>query len=298
MNTALLGEFAALFTAFCWTVTSMSFEEAGKSVGSLSVNIIRLWMAIFLYFIFLWIYRGNPIPYDAKTHQWLWLILSGLAGFVIGDMFLFKAFVLIGARISLLIMSIVPPIVAVLSRIFLHEQLDVINILAMLITVTGIAIVVLNKKKGEKLRSNIPVYGLLVALIGAFGQALGLVLSKYGMKDYDPFASSQIRIFAGAVGFLLLFTFTDRWKNFIKALSNKHAMKYISLGTFFGPFLGVSFSLVAVQLTKAGIAATIMSITPVLIIPFVVIFKKEKVSIKGIIGAVIAVIGVALLFLA
>ncbi|GAB4294158.1 MAG: hypothetical protein Kow0068_19040 [Marinilabiliales bacterium] len=195
-------------------------------------------------------------------------------------------------------MSIVPPIVAVLSRIFLHEQLDVINILAMLITVTGIAIVVLNKKKGEKLRSNIPVYGLLVALIGAFGQALGLVLSKYGMKDYDPFASSQIRIFAGAVGFLLLFTFTDRWKNFIKALSNKHAMKYISLGTFFGPFLGVSFSLVAVQLTKAGIAATIMSITPVLIIPFVVIFKKEKVSIKGIIGAVIAVIGVALLFLA
>ena len=167
----------------------------------------------------------------------------------------------------------------------------------MMITVSGIAMVVLTKKKGEKLRSNIPLYGLLIALLGALGQASGLVLSKYGMGDYDPFASSQIRIFAGAAGFAVLFTITRRWKNVFKAFRNKRAMKYISTGTFFGPFLGVSFSLVAVQMTKAGIAATIMAITPVLIIPFVIIFKKEKVNVKEMIGAIIAVAGVASLFL-
>ncbi len=297
MFASIYGESAALFTAFCWTITSLAFESAGKRVGSLSVNIIRLFFAIAIYIVFLGIYRGNILPFDATAHQWIWLSLSGIAGFVIGDLFLFQAFVIIGARLSLLIMSLVPPIAAVLGRIFLNEILDSVSILAMIITVSGIALVILNKKKGEKLKSNIPLIGLGVAFLGAIGQAGGLVLSKYGMGDYDPFASSQIRIFAGAVGFTVMFTIMKKWNNIAIAFKDKQALKRISLGTVFGPFLGVSFSLVAVKYIDTGIAATIMSITPVLIIPAVILLKKEKVSAKEAIGALIAVMGVAILFL-
>lgn len=67
--------------------------------------------------------------------------------------------------------------------------------------------------------------------------------------------------------------------------------------TFFGPFLGVSFSLIAVKYTAAGVAATLMSIVPVLIIAPSVIFFREKVTFKEIAGAIIAVGGVALFFL-
>lgn len=297
MFASIYGESAALFTAFCWTITSLAFESAGKKVGSLSVNIIRLFFAIAIYIVFLGIYRGNILPYDASTHQWVWLSLSGIAGFVIGDLFLFQAFVIIGARFSLLIMSLVPPLAAIFGWLFLNEILDIISILAMLITISGIALVILNKKKGEKFKTNIPLIGLGVAFLGAIGQAGGLVLSKYGMADYDPFASSQIRIFAGAFGFAIMFTIMKKWKNFYSAFKNKQALKGISIGTVFGPFLGVSFSLVAVKNTDTGIAATIMAITPVLIIPAVIFIKKEKVSFKEAIGAFIAVIGVAILFL-
>jgi len=297
MFASIYGESAALLTAFCWTVTSLAFESAGRKVGSLSVNIIRLFFAIAIYIVFLGIYRGNILPFDATAHQWIWLSLSGIAGFVIGDLFLFQAFVVIGARFSLLIMSLVPPLAAIFGWLFLGEILDGLSIIAMLITISGIILVILNKKNGEKFKSNIPLFGLGIAFLGAVGQAGGLVLSKYGMGDYDPFASSQIRIFAGAAGFAIIFTILGKWRNVSLTFKDKQALKGISIGTVFGPFLGVSFSLVAVKFTDTGIAATIMSITPVLIIPAVIFMKKEKVTFKEVIGAFIAVIGVAILFL-
>ena len=139
--------------------------------------------------------------------------------------------------------------------------------------------------------------GIFLAFGGALGQAAGLVLSKKGMGDYDAFASSQIRVLTGIVGFTILFFFLKRWKRVGQALQNKPAMKRIALGSVFGPFLGVSFSLLAIQHTQAGIAATIMAIVPVLIIPPAIIIFKERPSWKEIVGAVITVGGVGLFFL-
>jgi drug/metabolite transporter (DMT)-like permease len=74
-------------------------------------------------------------------------------------------------------------------------------------------------------------------------------------------------------------------------------MAVMSLGSLFGPFLGVSFSLLAVKHTATGIAATIMAIVPVLIIAPSVALFKEKVTLREIVGALVAVAGVAVLFL-
>ena len=149
----------------------------------------------------------------------------------------------------------------------------------------------------RKFRFNYPVWGILLGLGGALGQSTGLVLSKFGMKSYDAFASAQIRVMAGIAGFIVLFFILGLWKNTYQALSNHRALAQLSLGAFFGPFLGVSFSLLAVQLTNTGIAATIMAIVPVLIIPPSVILFKEKVTVKEVAGAILAVGGVALFFL-
>jgi drug/metabolite transporter (DMT)-like permease len=140
--------------------------------------------------------------------------------------------------------------------------------------------------------------GILLAFGGAVGQAAGLVLSKRGMGSYDAFASSQIRVIAGMVGFLIIILMMRRWPMILRALRNKPAMRLISLGSLFGPFLGVSFSLLAVQHTQAGIAATIMAIVPVLIIPPAVLIFRERINWKEITGALITVAGVMLFFLA
>lgn len=297
------GEFAALLTAVFWTVTSMSFESAGKRVGSLAVNLIRLWIALIIYAIYLQVTRGMFLPFDAGAERWIWLGLSGLVGFVIGDLLLFQAFVVVGARISMLIMAFAPPITAIIGWIVLGEVLTPMNWLGMAITIFGISLVILKRQKSNGstrlplLTSAYSIRGILLAFGGAVGQGAGLVLSKKGMGSYDAFASSQIRVLSGIVGFSLIFLFMKRWRRVGQALRNGPAMKRIALGSVFGPFLGVSFSLLAVQHTQAGIAATIMAIVPVLIIPPAIILFKEKPNWKEIAGAIIAVCGVALFFL-
>jgi len=299
-----IGEIAALLTAVFWTVTSMSFESAGKKIGSLQVNLIRLVLAFFIYGVLNYFRRGMILPLDAGPERWVWLALSGLVGFVIGDLLLFQAFVVIGARISMLIMALTPPITAFVSWLILGEVLSPINLVGMVVTLTGISIVILKREKHEdntkatrKITTSYSLKGILLAFGGAVGQGVGLVLSKKGMGNYDAFAASHIRVITGMVGFAIIILFTKRYRKVWKALQHKPAMKRVALGSVFGPFLGVSFSLLAIQNTQAGIAATIMSIVPVLIIPPAILFFHEKVNWKEIIGAVITVVGVAVFFL-
>lgn len=309
-----LGEYAALLTAIFWTITAIAFESAGKKIGSLSTNLIRLFLA----FIFIGIYgqitRGSFIPFDASIHNWLWLSLSGFIGFVIGDLLLFEAYVVIGSRISMLIMSLTPPITALFGWIIMGEVLTPMNFLGMFLTISGIMLVVLDRKgknhssekqnnesslKGKKsnIKLSYPIVGILLAFGGAVGQGAGLVLSKFGMQDFDPFAATQIRVITGFTGFAILFVFMKRWKKILEAIKNRGAMTRLSIGAFFGPFLGVSFSLLSVKHTTTGVASTIMAIVPVLIIPPAVIFFKEKITFKELVGSIIAVGGVALFFM-
>ncbi len=298
------GEIAGILTAVFWTVTSLAFESAGKKVGSLSVNLIRLVMGFFFIGIYSWVARGFFFPTDATLFQWKWLAFSGLVGFVIGDLLLFQALVVVGARISMLLMALAPPFAAFIGWLVLGEVMSPMNLLGMAVTLTGIVMVILKREKVEKngqlvkkLKSGYSMQGILLALGGALGQAAGLVLSKKGMGDYDAFSASQIRVLTGIIGFTIIFFFMKRWPKVWAALKNTSAMKGITLGAFFGPFLGVSFSLLAIKYTSTGVAATLMAISPVLIIAPAIVLFHEKVNWKEILGAVVTIGGVALFFL-
>ena len=292
------GEIAALATALCWAVTALAFESAGRKVGSLAVNLIRLVMAVILLSVYNWITRGLLFPTDATAHNWYWLLLSGFIGFTIGDTFLFQAFVVIGARISMLVMALVPPITAFIGWLLLGEKLTRTDLGGMLLTVVGIVIVVL-ERNGNKTRKTFrhPVKGILFALVGAIGQSVGLVMSKSGMGQNNAFAATQIRIFAGTIGFFIVITILKGWPGVMNALKNRNAMKKLTVGAVFGPFLGVSLSLLSIQYIATGVASTFMAIVPVLIIPPAVILFKEKLSVIEVLGAFIAVSGIAVLFL-
>ena len=311
-----VGELAALGTALCWTITALSFESAGKRIGSLTVNLIRLLMAAVFFALYGWLVRGLAVPTDAGAYAWTWLGLSGLVGFVIGDLLLFQAFVDIGARISMLIYASVPPITALLGRLVLDERLTRVGIVGMVLTVAGIAIVVLRRPpqvtaplapfadpEGEYSAVHVAhkphrLRGALFAFGGAVGQAGGLILGRMGAGvTLDAFAATQIRVFAGIIGFVLVFTFSRRWRTVGSALGDLGAMGRVGLGALFGPFLGVSLGLFAAQNTSTGIASTIMALVPVLIIVPSVLLFKERVTLREVIGAVVAVGGVALLFL-
>jgi drug/metabolite transporter (DMT)-like permease len=292
------GELAALATACFWTVTALSFEFAAKRVGSLAVNMIRLTLAFLILGLFNLVLRGMFLPLDASVHAWLWLSLSGLVGLVLGDYFLFKSYAILTSRIAMLIMTTVPPMTALIGWLLLGEKMTLLHIFGMFLTVGGIFMAIFSMpENGKKLRLSYPVKGIVFALIGAAGQAGGLVLSKYGMGDYNSFAASHIRLIAGMAGYALIILILGKGGLIRNAIHDGKGMRVIALGSFFGPFLGISFSLLAVKYTETGIAATIMAIVPILIIAPSVFLFKEKFTWLEIAGAFISVAGVILMFL-
>lgn len=297
MLTHYTGELAALATAFCWTISSLAFEAAGKRIGSLSVNLIRLVLAFVFLSLYGWCTRGLLLPTDASPHTWLWLSLSGFVGFFIGDLALFEAFVLIGPRLAMLLMALTPPLTAIIGWLVLGERLTRLDLAGMVVTIAGISLVVWERPAEATGTRRVTGFGMALGVAAAAGQAVGLVLSKMGMNGYDAFGATQIRVIAGMAGFVVLFFFVKWWPRVWTALRHASGMGFTTVGALAGPFVGVGLSLVAVQHVNAGVAATIVSIVPVLIIPFVIVIQREHVSGRAVLGAMMAVAGVALIFL-
>lgn len=292
------GELAALLVAIFWAITALSFESASRLVGSLPVNIIRLVFG-FLFLVALNLaVRGKALPTDATAHNWIWLSVSGFIGFVIGDFFLLKSFTVIGSWLAMLIMTLAPPMAAIFGWIVLDEHLSLLAITGIILTMSGIVIAMFRRDvENRKFTTSKPISGLLFAFGGALGQALGIVFSKYGMGNYSPFAATQIRIIMGIAGLILIITFLRKWDSVIKAFKVRKAMTGITIGSFFGPFLGVSFSLMAIRYTSTGVASTIMATVPIFIILPNVWFFNHKLSIREIAGTILSIAGVALFFL-
>ena len=358
------GEIIAITVAISWTFTALFFEFAGKRIGSLVVNLLRLFFGFFLLGTMLFFTTGSYFPVSANADTWIWMSLSGLVGFVFGDFCLFYSYTIITARFGQLLMTLAPPFAAFFGWILLGEKLSPMGFVGMTVTLLGISISVLkrggskkedntvlagvgdmavftSKEEGNKddkkedtndvkrgaiygvvkggkdimgkmlpnVELNLPLKGILLGIGAALGQGLGIVLSKIGMNHYSiaakgtevasyiPFAATQMRIISGAIGFALIILITRRTGTVWAGLKDKKAMGATFMGAIFGPFVGVSLSLMAVQYTNTAIASTIMATTPIIILIPYILFYKKKITLVELAGAVLSVGGVALFFL-
>ena len=307
-----LGEIISLMVAVFWTVTAIFADKASHRLGSMSTNVLRLAMASVFLAVLLWVTLGQPYPLYADGKAWLWLGLSALVGYVFGDWCLFNSYLVIGARFGQLFMTLAPPMAAIAGWALLGETLTWKSILAMAVTLSGIAISILSKGEGHTMKLSLPLKGVLLGLGAGAGQGVGLVLSKIGMQHYEaavpagapelmgtmlPFASTMIRALIGCAGFLALMALQKDLPRLKAAFHDRKGLAYVAILTLFGPALGVSLSLMAVQYTDAGIASTLMALTPVLIILPYAILYKQKVRLKEIIGVTVSMVGVAMFFL-
>lgn len=316
-----IGELAALATVVCWTLSAFSFELAGRAIGSMAVNWLRLLLALAMLCVLGALLRGRAWPSDADAHAWVWLSVSGLVGFAFGDLCLFRAFLELGTRLASLVMSLAPPLTAVIGWLVLGETLGAVEIGAIALTVGGVALAVSERDAGARSKSApesesaLPSAapseppsaavgastgqrgkGLLLAVGGAFGQALGLVLSKFGMGEYSALAATQIRVLAGLLGLSLVFSAWRLWPRLWAARGSARGLSFTTLGAVTGPVLGVTLSLYAVQHTETGVAASIMATVPILAIPISAVLYGERITARGVLGAFVAVVGVILLF--
>jgi drug/metabolite transporter (DMT)-like permease len=299
----MTGLMAAVGTAILWAMTSTMFSLAGRDVGSVVVNRVRLLIATMLIVAAHWAIFGTLLPLDADADRWIWLSLSGLIGFVLGDAFLFQAFVWIGPRISMLLMSLAPVLATIISWIVLGETLSTLELLGILTAVCGVAIVILerNGRSVDQIEEN-PYFkrGLVYGFGAAFGQALGLILSKKGLYgEFSALSGNLIRLLSAAAAIWLWTLVVRQGRSTFSSLRrSEQAFKFILGGSITGPFLGVWLSLVAVQAVEVGIASTLMGLAPVFLLPLSWWIFKDRFGWKAIFGTVMADGGGAILFIA
>lgn len=306
-----IGEIISLTVAVSWTITALFAEVGSKRLGSLQMNVIRMILSLLMLGATLWWFTGSPYPLYADGKAWFWLSMSGFVGYLLGDYCLFNSYIWIGSRFGQLFMTLAPPTAALFGWMMLGETLSLNALLGMMVTLTGIGISVLNKGNSSKLSLKLPLKGVLFGIGAGVGQGIGLVLSKVGMNYYEesipmgeemvadllPFASTYIRAVTGAIGFICVMGFQKQFHSLATSLRDAKGMNAAVWATVTGPFIGVSLSLMAVQYTEAGIASTLMALTPVFIIWPAHFFFGQQVTFKEVIGACISVIGVSLFFI-
>ena len=309
-----VGEFIALLVSVVWTVCALFTEGAVRRMGTMPYNILRMSLTVVLLSLAMWYYVGSPLPVGTNAATWLWLGLSGRVGFVAGDICLFNCYLYIGSRFGQLLMTVAPMAAAFGGWGLLGETMSWTAVLGMVIVITGIGISVLNRggKEGQhRLILKLPLRGVLYGLGGGVGQGLGLVLSKMGMDAYSahlgdmaneavldflPFTATFIRAVAGTIGFALVITVLKQWRKVPRALNDRRGMQLAMGAVLTGPVIGVSLSLMATLYTSTGVAQTLMSLSPVLILLPAWLWQHQRVTRWEIIGAVIAVAGAALFF--
>ncbi len=307
-----LGELISLGVAFSWTIAALASEVGSRRLGVFVMNVWRMGVALLLSALLMWATLGHPWPVYAGGEAWGWLLASGVVGYFFGDWCLFNSYLTIGSRMGQLFMTLAPMFTAISAWVMIGQTLSWTALLAMTVTLLGIAISVLGRDKDHHVAVSLPTKGILYGLGAALGQGVGLVLSKIGMdyyvadvppsvlsqvEGYLPFGSNMIRCVAGLLCFWAWLVLSGHGSQMRQSLKEHRGLAAMLVAVVTGPFVGVGFSLMAVQYTAAGIASTLMALTPIIILlPSKWLFG-QPITMRTVIGAVISVAGVSLFFL-
>jgi drug/metabolite transporter (DMT)-like permease len=294
------GEIAALATAFFFAMTALIFTSTSRLVGSQVTNRMRLLFALIYLIVLNLVLFGQPLPFSAGSSRWLWLSLSGIIGLSLGDAFLFQSMVSVGARLGSLLLSLAPIFGSIIAWIFFGEVLSILQIIGIVLALAGIVWVVTSHQQPPDTPHGHTRRGVIFGILAGLGQAVGLILSKQGMfGGLSPFQANAIRMFAAVIFTWVWATMSgEAYSTFQDLRGKPRLLGLLALGAFVGPVLGVVSSLVAIQYVEIGIASTLNALTPVIILPISYFAFKEKIGWQAIVGTLLAIAGVAILFLA
>jgi len=293
-----IGAIAAIAAALCWTVSALCWTTAGRRVGSLVTNAVRLVVALPLLMLCCWAIDGSPVPLGASRAAWGWIALSGVVGFFLCDLCLFQSLLMIGTRLALLIFSLAPLVSSLFGWMWLGERLSGQDMAGMAIALGGVAWVVAESPRHDEKAPprRLRWLGVVLATLAMFSQGVASVIAKAGLIEFpSAVAATEIRVMAGLVCFAVLMPALGRHRQCVEVLTDRRTMPVIVGGAIAGPVVGVALLMYSFTKIPTGLAMTFASLMPVMVIPFLIFLYKERVSARAILGAVVACAGLALL---
>jgi drug/metabolite transporter (DMT)-like permease len=294
-----IGELAAILTSLFFAINSVIITKAGQQVGAVISNRTRVALALLYLIVLNVLLYHQPFPFNAGLQPWTWLSLSGVIGLALGDAFLFQAYLSVGPRVSMLLLSLSTVFGALEAGLFFGESLRLGQMIGIAITLAGILWVILEKRDLKLETFHVSPIGVLFGVLAALGQATGLVFSKQGMgENLPPLSANVIRMLSAVLALWIVALFQKQTGRTIQALrENPPAFRLLALAALVGPVIGVSLSLLAVQNTAVGVASVLTSLAPILMIPSGYFFFHERFGWQAIAGTLAAMVGVAILFL-
>lgn len=291
------GELAALSAAFLWAIASVVYSRLGRQIPPLELNLFKGLIAI-AFLVFTLLLQGQLLPEINPTALTL-LLLSGVLGIGLGDTAYFAAINCLGARRTLILETLAPPLTAVLALVFLQEQLTAVAWCGILLTILGVVWVVTERVPNSTPESKyLTLRGISWGLLAAVAQATGAVLSRTALiqSSISPLWSTLVRLGAGVLVLLLWKLLGRRQVNgWLKPLQSWRMVAVIAVTAFFSTYLGIWLQQTSLKFAPAGIAQTLTSTSPLFVLPLA-IWMDEVVSFRAMLGVLVALGGVAVLF--
>jgi drug/metabolite transporter (DMT)-like permease len=296
LTTNFGGELAALGAAFLWALSAVVYAHLGQKIPPIALNLSKGVIAIVL-IAFTLIVQGNYLPTGMNAVAMGLLLLSGILGIGLGDTFYFEALNHLGARRTLLMEALAPPLAALIALIFLQEALSLGAWTGIFLTVLGVTWVISERVPGTEGQAVNLLRGTSFALLSALGQASGAVLSRAALADttIDPLWSTFLRIIAGVLVLLLWMPLKQPLRVEFQRLQSKRLLGIIALTAFFSTYLGIWLQQTAFKYTATGIAQALLATSPLFVLPIAIVMG-EKVSPRAFLGALVALGGIGLLF--
>lgn len=291
----MIGELAAVSAAFLWAVASVIYATLGRQVPALALNLGKGLIAIALLSITI-LAQGLSTP-PLATRDSLLLLLSGAFGIGFGDTVYLEALRNLGARRTLLLGTSAPPIAACLALWFLQEKLSTLAWLGISITIVGIVWVISERVVDQTQPSGHQWRGLAYALLASFAQAIGAILSRAALEDttVSPLWGAWLRLIAGVVVVLGWGVLRNQMRTWWQSINTNDLRLRLFAAAFTGTYLGIWLQQLSLKYTVTGISQTLNATSPLFILP-IALCLGEKVSRRAWLGAVIAVMGVGLLW--
>jgi drug/metabolite transporter (DMT)-like permease len=288
------GETAALVAALAWAVASVIWARAGRSIHPIDLNLFKGVIGSFLLLATL-AFQGSLFV-SVELRAVLLLGVSGAVGIGLGDTAYFEAINCLGARRALLLMMLAPPLAGLTAWAFLGERLGADAWGGIALTILGVGWVITERYAAADGRPSRLLRGVGMGFLAAVAQVAGAVLSRaaFTQTAVTPLMSALLRM-AAACLILVVWVLVSRSRGRRTIERSRRVWGITTLAAVIGTYVGISLQQFAFKYTDTGVAQTLLSTSPLFILP-IAVWMGERVSLRAAAGVVIALLGIAMLF--